>query len=167
MTEELETQRLRLRPLRATDAQAIARQINDPDITRWLTAVPYPYAIKDAEAFIAGTKAGPGAHFAICRAGSLIGVVSVVKQLGYWLAKPFWGRGLMSEAARVVVDRHFLQGAAELKSGYLIGNAASAKVLTKLGFKATDVIDSPVASLGRSVPNQQMRLTRAGWEALT
>ncbi len=165
MTVCLTTERLVLRPLRGADATAIASQINDLDITRWLTTVPHPYTLADAESFLANLNETSSEHFGITFKDALIGVVSNAKQLGYWLAKPHWGYGFMTEAASAVVTHHFEQGAAEMSSGYLVGNGASARVLSKLGFEPSEMIESHVTSLGRAMANQQMTLTRKRWEA--
>lgn len=165
MTGSLQTERLLLRPLSAEDAGPITKWISDLDVARWLTSVPHPYTQADADQFLAKIPAGNDGHLGIRLSDALIGVVTIQEQLGYWLAKPYWGQGFMTEATRAMVKRHFDRGAALLTSGYLIGNAGSARVLAKLGFRATHVIDSHVVSLGRTTANQQMELTRAMWEA--
>lgn len=162
MTDVLKTNRLTLRPLQITDAPDVAAQINDLDVSRWLTSVPYPYTINHAQEFL--SRAGKG-HWAILGASGFMGVVTIAKQLGYWLGKPFWGQGVMTEAARACVDAHFSEGAGELTSGYLVGNGASARILTKLGFEHTHIIESFVSSRGCRAANQQMRLARGTWEA--
>lgn len=167
MTRTLKTYRLVLRPLGDADAEPIARQINDLEVSRWLTSVPYPYALSDAEGFLQSIQDSDGVYLGIRLQDKLIGVVSVAEHLGYWLARPFWGLGYMTEAARAVVRQHFARGASEMRSGYLIGNAGSAGVLGKLGFETTEIIESYVTSLGTMRPNQQMRLTKDRWEART
>jgi RimJ/RimL family protein N-acetyltransferase len=167
MTEEITTERLRLRRLCAADAPTLARLIADVDITRWLTSVPWPYTIGDAEDFLQRVEARQSDHFAIEADGAFVGVVSVDEQLGYWLTKPVWGRGYMTEAARAMVNRHFRNGAEDLISGYVIGNGPSANVLTKLGFKPTEIIERYVPTLGAPASLQNVRLDRTGWEAMT
>ena len=165
MDELLKTQRLTLRRLTPEDAAPIAEHINDLEVARWLTSVPHPYSIEDAHAFLA-TLEQSSTTFGIRNGGVFMGVVTVAKQLGYWLGRPFWGQGFMTEAATALRDAHFADGADELTSGYLIGNAASSNVLNKLGFEASEVIESFAQSLGRTMLNQQVRLTRERWEAL-
>ena len=56
-------------------------------------------------------------------------------ELGYWIGKPFWGRGFATEAARAIVDRGFSElGLRGIHAVYFDGNARSEKVLAKLGF---------------------------------
>lgn len=167
MTEEITTQRLTLNALSQTDVKPIADMIGDPDVSRWLTSVPHPYTPEDAVEFIERVRAGGWNAFAIRASKTFMGVITIREQLGYWLGKPFWRQGYMGEAARGIVDWHFRKGAADLTSGYLLGNAGSARILSSLGFRPTDIIESYVPTLGQQVANQQMLLTRADWEACT
>ena len=165
MSAVLVTDRLRLRPLRAEDAPAIAEGIGDWEVMRWLTAPPWPYGLADAEWFI-GDPVSDGAH-AIMVGGQLAGVVhiSTKGELGYWLARSFHGRGYMTEAAAALVARHFARGGGPLWSGYLIGNAASCNVLTKVGFVNTEVVRRFARPLNADVDIQRMALTAEDWAA--
>jgi RimJ/RimL family protein N-acetyltransferase len=57
-------------------------------------------------------------------------------ELGYWIARPYWGRGYATEAGRAVIDhaRHSLR-LPRLSAGHFIDNPASGRVLAKLGFR--------------------------------
>lgn len=62
--------------------------------------------------------------------------------LGYWLERPAWGHGYALEAARAVVRFAFQEvGLSRLKAGHAIGNPASGRVLTRLGFSSVDSIE--------------------------
>ena len=52
----IETQRLRLRPVRAADAERIAAFLADPGITRMLARVPFPYTLEDAVEWLEHVK---------------------------------------------------------------------------------------------------------------
>jgi [ribosomal protein S5]-alanine N-acetyltransferase len=116
-TPTLLTARLTLRPLRLEDAPAIQRHFANWNVIQHLAArVPWPYPADGAETFLredALPKMSTGdAHFwAICLTEApddLIGVIefrlvtSVDDQRGFWLAEPYWGRGLMAEAVEAV-----------------------------------------------------------------
>jgi RimJ/RimL family protein N-acetyltransferase len=59
-------------------------------------------------------------------------------ELGYWLGKPYWGRGYVSEAAAAVVEYAFgWLNQPALVAGYFVDNPASGRVLEKLGFVET------------------------------
>jgi RimJ/RimL family protein N-acetyltransferase len=147
MLAPIPTARLVLEPLRGEFAHALFVHIDDWEVVRWLTAPPWPYRLDDMRAFIAAAAsahaAGRDATFALTLAGLPIGVIGVEglrigPVLGYWLARPFWGRGYMSEAARALVGRLFQDGHGFVASGVLKGNRASLRVQEKLGFRTVN-----------------------------
>jgi len=69
----------------------------------------------------------------------------------------------MTEAARAVVAYHFARTDDDLTSGYHLGNVASCKVLTKLGFRNTHVTEETKVAIGSTVPVQRMMLTKNDW----
>jgi [ribosomal protein S5]-alanine N-acetyltransferase len=147
MPETLSTTRLRLRAPVAADGQRIATFIGDWDVVKMLSRVPHPYREADATSWIASLKRETSATYALVHANGVIGVVGIeqrhdgVAELGYWLAKPFWGRGLMTEAARAVVKAaRACAPDAALSCGHFDDNAASKRVIEKLGFVATGVL---------------------------
>lgn len=164
------TQRLKLRPLEPEDAQAIANLVGNWSVARWLSQVPFPYALADAEAFIVHARTGApvdvGTVAAIARDDQLLGLVSIEPrhqgmELGYWLGEPFWGNAYMSEAAAALVSAFFSQtGATGLNAGYFDGNQASARILTKLGFEACGQGQQMSIPNRRAMPDTAMRLTR-------
>ncbi|MXU66239.1 GNAT family N-acetyltransferase [Oceanomicrobium pacificus] len=142
---ELTTERLHLRPLRDSDAAAIALHVGDRRVARNLAVVPFPYPKGAAEEFIARSTASDAAGpvWAIVPTGSpsdeLVGVISydldgTVAKLGYWLAPAFWNSGYMTEAAGAVIDHARAQGVTRMETSAHQDNPASAKVLSKVGF---------------------------------
>ncbi|MGR6432774.1 GNAT family N-acetyltransferase [Rhizobium sp. PAMB 3174] len=143
---EIRTQNLILRQVTATDVEAIALGLDDHAVARMLPPVPQPYYREDAEEWLGRWQSGEaeGWCFAITRdGGPLIGVISIENRdgewhLGYWLARPHWGQGLMSEAASAVAERFFgAMLAATLHSGAVADNAASLAIQDKIGFAVT------------------------------
>ncbi len=165
MSAVLATDRLLLRPLRASDAPAIAEGIGDWEVARWLPRLPWPYAVKDAEDFMRD-PVSIGAWL-IEIAGEVAGMVhiGVTGELGYWLARAFHGHGYMTEAAGALVAQHFAFGGGDLISGYLLGNGPSCNVLTKLGFSNTHIERKPSRPLNAEVDVQRMVLTASDWAA--
>jgi RimJ/RimL family protein N-acetyltransferase len=170
------TQRLLLRPLEPADTAAIATLIADWDVIRWLTRPPYPYTASDAAQFIAHVTSkapsDPDLYFAVTQAGALIGVVNLDRRprgmnLGYWIGKPYWGHGYMTEAATALAAHFFaIRRDPAIASGTLSGNEASAKVLRKLGFEETGRGTTYSGPMARDVPSVEMILTRARFKAL-
>lgn len=169
MDVELLTPRLRLRPQREADIPALIEGLNDWEVVRWLTVVPYPYAIADLNAWLAWRKPPvPGnAHFAIeLPAEGLVGVISLDDHLGYWLSRVKQGKGYMTEACVGLLDWHFAARPDDVvTSSYHFGNAASAAVQRKLGFTETGARDMRhVRSQGLEIEHLATTLTRADFD---
>ncbi|MEJ2028289.1 MAG: GNAT family N-acetyltransferase [Maritimibacter sp.] len=161
------TERLTLRRLSDADIPAIVAGINDYDVSKWLTVVPYPYSEADAREFLGFLDTGPALEgFGIHAPEGLVGVVGIGKTLGYWLARTAHGKGYMTEAAGALVGHYFdTTDAARLQSGYFVGNAASKNVLTKLGFVPDGEEQAMSVSQGIEVTLKKVALTREGWTA--
>lgn len=160
------TQRLILRPLVAEDAEALTTLIDDYEVAKWLTVVPHPYTHADAEWFIADQAKNDGHVWAITKEDTLMGVIGDVRELGYWLGRPYWGHGYMKEAARAVTTHWYDTHASDpLISGHFLGNAGSRSVLQSLGFTDTHIEPAHSKAQDKEVQLQRMRLTRAAWEA--
>lgn len=142
------TDRLLLRPGWAEDAPALFKAIADEGIVRNLASAPWPYALADAEAFIATERDRRNPAFLLFRrtrgAPQLVGAAGFGKrpdgeiELGYWIARPYWGLGYATEAAEAVVAiaRDGLR-LKKLSAGHFTDNPASARVLEKIGFRPT------------------------------
>ena len=60
----------------------------------------------------------------------------MILELGYWLGKPFWGQGIMPEAAREIIRHGFEDiGMTKIWVGYYEGNTKSKRVQEKVGFR--------------------------------
>jgi RimJ/RimL family protein N-acetyltransferase len=170
MDVELATPRLRLRQQRESDIPSVVDGLNDWEVARWLTVVPYPYTQADAEDWLARQRppAPCHAHFAIDLPGAgLIGVISLDDHLGYWLLRAHHGKGYMTEAGVALLEWHFSeQPDDEVISSYHIGNAASASVQHKLGLVETGEREMRfVRSQRRQIEHVVTRLTRAQFAA--
>ncbi|MCI4588834.1 GNAT family N-acetyltransferase [Sphingobium sp. BYY-5] len=152
------TPRLLLRPGWMEDAQALAMAIDDPAVVRNLARVPSPYGLDDAEAFLALPQHPRLPRLLIFTrthgAPRLIGGCGVHldeqgdPELGYWIARPYWGLGFATEAARAVLGMARAGGLPAIRAGHFVDNPASGNVLRKLGFRFTGRIEKRY-SLGR------------------
>lgn len=156
------TERLLLRPGWAEDAPALARAIGDEHIVRNLARVPWPFALGDAEEFLARPcdPFRPTFLIALRDRPEPIGVIGISgeqAELGYWIARDHWGHGYATEAGRAVIA---LADASlrlpRLSSSHAVDNPASGKVLRKLGFTPTGP-KAWAASPARNAP-MEMRL---------
>lgn len=170
----LNTSRLTLRIPVAEDAEAITLYLNNFAVAGNLGPVPYPYARADAEAWLAPAtkpRSPEETGFAIILDGAgYIGQVSFAREpksptLGYWLAEPFWHRGLMTEAAKAAVDWYFnTTGNDIIYSGAFQFNKASLAVQKKLGFSETGSNMRHCLARGHEVRHIDTELTRAAWK---
>lgn len=122
-TPALETPRLILRPIRATDAPTIQRRFPQWEIVRFLSAhVPWPYppdgAAENMVDCVREMELGEQLHWAITLRGGddeMIGRIDLWAetgkrtQRGFWLDPEFWGQGLMTEAADRVTEYAFTE----------------------------------------------------------
>lgn len=149
------TERLLLRPGWREDALALFQAIADESIVRNLATAPWPYSFADAETFLARERRPVDAACLIFLRGPgaprLVGGIGFgpmpdrvgVREFGYWIARPYWGRGFATEAGRALLAnaRDTLR-LKRLDAGHFLDNPASGRVLAKLGFRPTGVVRS-------------------------
>jgi len=79
--------------------------------------------------------------------------------MGYWIARPFWGRGYATEACSALVEIARTLGLASLEGSHFTDNPASARVLEKLGFVPLGIVAPRMScARGAEVPARLMRL---------
>ena len=136
----------KLREWRSGDEAALAKYANNRNI--WINLrdrFPHPYTMADAEAWVRShLNVDPITNFAIASDEEVIGSISVMLQddvhrrsaeVGYWLAEPFWGRDIMTDALRAFVDYAFTTfDLVRLYAAHLAWNPASGRVMQKAGF---------------------------------
>lgn len=135
-----------LRPLVDSDLESLVKYANNYNIAKNLTGrFPHPYTEENGKQFIAFTKANnPSNILAIDVKGELVGSIGVHPQedimcknaeMGYWLAEPFWGKGIVTEAVKKMVNYGFKNWDIDRIYARPFGsNVASQKVLEKAGF---------------------------------
>jgi RimJ/RimL family protein N-acetyltransferase len=163
----LTTRRLVMRPPAKTDANALVRGLGNFNVSRWTGRVPHPYGPGDAEAFIAQSLATAEGtlNLMITLNGEVVGGIGIDGELGYWLAEPWWGRGLATEAARAVTDHAFISlGFVELKASYQLGNDASRRILLGLGFTEAGVGTGFSKARQTETQLMGMGLGRGAWQ---
>jgi RimJ/RimL family protein N-acetyltransferase len=135
-----------LRPWRVTDAESVARHADDREVWRNMRdRFPHPYTLDDARQWLQFVATVPsGTNFAIDVGGAAVGGISfeplsdvfrVGAELGYWLGQAHWGKGITTDAVRMVTDhlfRHF--DFIRVQASVFSWNPASARVLEKAGY---------------------------------
>jgi [ribosomal protein S5]-alanine N-acetyltransferase len=135
-----------VRSWRTSDADSLLRYANNRNI--WLNlrdAFPHPYTKHDARAYIRSVRERtPETTFAIAVADEAVGSVGFVlrpdvervsAEIGYWLAEPFWGRGITTEAL-VALTQYAIatHGLTRIYALPFAWNIASCRVLEKAGY---------------------------------
>ena len=137
---------------------------NDGDQDRWVAladdydiwsnlddSFPHPYTRKDAEEWVAlQSGKDPSEHFAICDVAGPIGGSGIntergdspgSPELGYWVGKPFWGRGIATAAAMTVTAYGFeTVGLVRIFARVKMSNGASARVMEKAGYRRQELV---------------------------
>jgi len=147
---KLESELFYLRYPRITDADDLTRNINHRDIARWTLNIPYPYKLNDAKKFIRlaqrRRRATTFYFFVIVwrQSKEVIGGISLAHvnraskkaELGYWLCKRFWNRGIITDAVKLILKFGFYNlKLNRIYAGTFIGNISSQRVLIKNGFQ--------------------------------
>ena len=144
---KLETERLILRPWKETDAENLYAYASDPEVGPPAGWPPHT-SVENSREIIKGVLSRKETYAVCLKDGKPIGSIGLHLngstdmtdrddecELGYWIAKPFWGQGMIPEAARELLRYAFEQlGMRAVWCGYYEGNNKSRKVQEKLGF---------------------------------
>lgn len=177
----LETERLILRRFTDEDAESVYEYAKDPDIGP-IAGWPAHRSAEESLNVIHHVFSAEECY-AICEkgAGRAIGAISLKLngstdmterddecELGYWLGKPFWGRGYMPEAARALLHHAFEElRMTTVWCGYYDGNEKSKRVQEKLGFVHHHTCDEvPVPLMHEVRIGHTNMMTRQRWEQL-
>ena len=172
---ELSTQRLFLRPFSFEDVHDILAYASDPEWSRFLP-VPSPYTLKDAEEFVAKRvlhDPDKGDDFAIELDGIVVGAIALrhesaisIASLHYSIARKHWNKGLMTEAARAVVDWGFNEfGLEKVYSWADVENVGSWRVMEKIGMTHEGTLRSQGVNREVRQDYHYYGILRSEWES--
>ncbi len=147
----LQTSRLLFRQHTIGDLDAFCAMEADPEVRRYVGGAPrtreaaeskfrraYLPAIRDRMGMWATVLKSDDSYVGYCGVYPHVapgGPIPGEGTLGYYLARPYWRRGLASEAAAALVDFAFRELAlSRIVAGVEVGNEVSARILSKLGF---------------------------------
>ena len=165
-----------LRPWRETDAAACAALAGDEGVAANLRDVfPHPYAEQDARDFIALCLAADPDEMLSCVVevdGAFAGSASLTRgadvarrsaELGYWFGRPFWGKGVATEAVRQMCARGFAAwDIVRIFAEPFSRNRASCRVLEKNGFQHEGTKRLSVCKRGKLLDSEMYALVHEG-----
>jgi len=168
-----------LRPFRAGDLPALVRHANDHEVWRFLRdRFPNPYTPRDGEEWLKlVARQAPPLNFAIEERGEAVGGIGLVPgtdvdrvsaEVGYWLGRAVWGRGLATRAVKSLTPWAFATfDVTRLFATPFSFNPASARVLEKAGWRREGVLRSAVVKEGRVADLLVYAITREEAERLS
>jgi len=148
----IETERLILSELKEGDLPLVIEYLQDREFSEYMSSIPHPYGKEEANFWLKMTQEAfeskKGFTFAIRdKEEKVIGAIGLHDQgsdkaeMGYWLAKIFWGKGYVMEAAKAIVDFGFNE--LELNKIFAVhfpNNPASGKIMRKIGMELEAVL---------------------------
>ena len=160
---EMEIGEWRLRPWQTGDEEALVRYADNRRI--WINlrdSFPHPYTMSDASSWLQRARADePLTNLAIATTSEAIGGIGVTLQhdvhrrsaeIGYWLAEPYWGRGIATRALRAFTSYAFATfDLIRLYGTVFEWNPASARVLEKAGFSYEGLLRQSITKDGQTV----------------
>lgn len=188
----LQTLRLILRPWRESDAEDLYRFASDPLVGPPAGWPPHT-SVDNSREIIRGVLSAEETYAVVLRydmedavnggmisAGTAVGSVGIMfkghgsyphireneAEIGYWVARPLWGRGLVPEAVRAIQSRCFNDlGLDGLWCGYYEGNEKSHRVQEKCGFMPHHRMEIPPHPFNGAAAECFTYLPREDWEA--
>ncbi|MFN2383863.1 MAG: GNAT family N-acetyltransferase [Gemmatimonadota bacterium] len=154
------------------DAASLVRHADDREVWRNLRdRFPSPYTEGDAKRWLrVASREDPGMNFAIAVDGEAVGGIGLGAQpdvfrrsveIGYWLGRPYWGRGIMTEAVRAVTAYGFATlDVGRIFAGVFDWNPASARVLEKAGYTFEARLRRDVTKDGHTLDRLMYAVTR-------
>lgn len=147
---QLHTEHILLRPWREEEAEIMFRWAQNPNVGP-IAGWREHHSVEESREIIRTVFSAPETYAIVLRStGEPIGSAAIKSgegvspslrkfgdaELGYWLAEPFWGQGLTTEAVRLLIGRAFGElGYKRLWCGYYEGNLRSCRVMEKCGFR--------------------------------
>ncbi|MDD6210950.1 MAG: GNAT family protein [Bacteroidales bacterium] len=164
-----------LRKWEIADAHSLSENIGNIHIWNNVRdALPYPYTVKDAIAFIEMNQGRKNCNFAIEINGIAVGGVGFIPQkdverlnaeIGYWLGEKFWNKGIMSQALRDLVDYIFTETEIiRLFASVFDFNKSSMRVLEKVGFEKKAVFRKAAIKKNQIIDMHYYELLKPGLE---
>lgn len=123
------------------DAAKVAQLVGDDEVSKWTSNIPFPYSEEDAITWISSTASSSSRKpYAVELDGLLVACVSYWPhesdgiEVGYWVGKPFWGRGICTKALKLLLESDNFPTQMDVFAKVMVQNFGSQRVLEKCGF---------------------------------
>lgn len=142
-----------LRPFAPDDAERVLSLLNDEEVVRYLSSrINYPYTFEDADWWVReGSHLSPTWAIVAPKEDEIVGCIGLQPrqfeeshsaEIGYWIGKPYWGLGYVTDALAQVTESSLgADGIIRLTAGVFQPNTASMKVLEKCGYVLESVFE--------------------------
>lgn len=142
------TTTVQIEPVSLKYAKVLEPLISEPAVAEPTSNIPHPYPVGGAEQWITRSQQereeGKSYCFSVLATGEFVGVVSILNvaaaqgEIGYWIGRPYWGRGYATLAGRQALAVGFEELSLSKFTGKCLArNTGSYRVLKKLGFQLT------------------------------
>ncbi|MGG5209135.1 GNAT family N-acetyltransferase [Chryseobacterium sp. MIQD13] len=144
---KIETERLILSQLKEGDIPFVTGYLQDKVFSDLTSNIPFPYTKEHAEFWVKMSResfeSNTGYTFAVRnREEQIIGAIGLhdrdddKAELGYWMGKPFWNKGYITEAAAALIDFGFKElELNKIYATYFLHNPASGRIMEKIGME--------------------------------
>ena len=130
-----------LRQFTLEDAPEIALLVGEEAVSKWTSNIPHPYSEQDAIDWLKACDSDPNKHpFAVELEGRLVACVSFWPyepegiEVGYWVGREYWGRGVGTAALQLMLDLPEFPGESDVYARVMLENTGSQRVLEHCGF---------------------------------
>ena len=139
---------MELRKFRLQDAERVSALLQDKDIAKWTSNIPFPYSKQDAIKWIKSTSQDTARNpFAIEVDDQVVGCVShwvnskSKIEVGYWLGKDYWGKGYATQALAQMLSQPDFPATEIVVAQVMTENIGSQRVLLNNGFSCAGKYD--------------------------
>lgn len=175
----LETSRLLLRPLAATDIADLVRMAGRREIADTTGAIPHPYSEEQCRQWLSVVveqfARGDGIVFGIVlkSEGKLVGTIgfrdinpdNARAEMGYWMSVECWSKGYTTEAAQALLTHGFEQlGLNRIYAHHMLRNPASGRVLAKIGMRPEGILRQQMRKWGVFEDVAMMAILKSDWK---
>ncbi|MEN4759544.1 GNAT family N-acetyltransferase [Chryseobacterium sp. C39-AII1] len=157
----IKTERLILSELKEEDLPLVVEYMQDKEYSDYTSTIPYPYRKEDGDFWLKLVREAfaskKGYTFAIRdTSGKIIGAIGLhdeghdKAEMGYWMAKSFWNKGYVTEAAKAIVDFGFNElNFNKIFAIHFPHNPASGKIMQKIGMQQEAILKQHLKKDGK------------------